>query len=136
MNQAQPVWKSLIGQEVAVAKLSDAARSARRILAAQGTGAERIDADRSAMSHAWLITGPPGSGRSNAAKAFAAALQCVGEEPGCRVCPGCQTTMLETNGNMHFVRTQKTIISVDSAQGLINQAQGAEIGRASCRERV
>ena len=28
------------------------------------------------MSHAWLFTGPPGSGRSNAAVAFAAALQC------------------------------------------------------------
>ena len=33
------------------------------------------------MSHAWLITGPPGSGRSNAARAFAAALQC--EDGGC-----------------------------------------------------
>lgn len=125
VNQAQPVWKSLIGQEVAVAKLSDAARSARRILDAQGTDAERIDADRSAMSHAWLITGPPGSGRSNAAKAFAAALQCVGEEPGCGVCPGCRTTMLETNGDVHFVRTQKTIISVDSARGLVNRAQAS-----------
>ena len=28
------------------------------------------------MTHAWLFTGPPGSGRSNAARAFAAALQC------------------------------------------------------------
>ena len=28
------------------------------------------------MTHAWLITGPPGSGRSNVARAFATALQC------------------------------------------------------------
>ena len=28
------------------------------------------------MTHAWLFTGPPGSGRSVAARAFAAALQC------------------------------------------------------------
>ena len=29
-----------------------------------------------AMTHAWLFTGPPGSGRSNAAVSFAAALVC------------------------------------------------------------
>ena len=39
------------------------------------------------MSHAWLFTGPPGSGRSNAAIAFAAALQC--EQGGCGVCHSC-----------------------------------------------
>ena len=43
------------------------------------------------MTHAWLFTGPPGSGRSTAARAFAAALQCtspdraLGGEPGLRI---------------------------------------------------
>lgn len=137
----QPVWEGLIGQDRAVATLKDAARSARAIVEAQGIGDLGVDArapgggpslahagadpDLSAMSHAWLITGPPGSGRSNAAKAFAAALQCVGEEPGCGVCPGCRTTMLETNGDVHFVRTQKTIISAESARDLVVRAQVA-----------
>ena len=54
------VWAELIGQEAAVATL-------RRAVAGEPH----------AMSHAWLFTGPPGSGRSNAARAFAAALQCA-----------------------------------------------------------
>ncbi len=41
------------------------------------------------MSHAWLFTGPPGSGRSNAAVAFAAALQCP--DQGCGTCHECHT---------------------------------------------
>ncbi|HEU4908709.1 MAG TPA: hypothetical protein VFT17_07595, partial [Propionibacteriaceae bacterium] len=53
------VWAELIGQTAAVATL-------RRAVAAEPH----------AMSHAWLFTGPPGSGRSNAARAFAAAVQC------------------------------------------------------------
>ena len=39
------------------------------------------------MTHAWLFTGPPGSGRSVAARAFAAALLCP--EGGCGHCPSC-----------------------------------------------
>ena len=39
--------------------------------------ASRADGSNSAMSQAWLFTGPPGSGRSNAARALAAALECA-----------------------------------------------------------
>ena len=53
------VWSELIGQQRAVETLRRA-----------------VDGRRHAMTHAWLFVGPPGSGRSNAAKAFAAALQC------------------------------------------------------------
>ena len=55
------VWADVVGQEDAIAPLRAAA------------------ADDAAMTHAWLVTGPPGSGRSNAARAFAAALQCTGD---------------------------------------------------------
>ena len=44
------------------------------------------------MTHAWLFTGPPGSGRSNAAIAFAAALQC--ERGGCGECHSCHTALV------------------------------------------
>ena len=39
------------------------------------------------MTHAWLFTGPAGSGRSNAAVAFAAALVCP--TGGCNKCAEC-----------------------------------------------
>ena len=40
------------------------------------------------MTHAWLVTGPPGSGRSVAALCFAAALQCTSDGvPGLRGVP-------------------------------------------------
>ena len=67
------VWSSLVGQDDAVAKLSEAAASARAIVASRAGSAALEDAR--SMSHAWLITGPPGSGRSVAARAFAALTQ-------------------------------------------------------------
>src|SRR6185437_233630 len=67
------VFARLVGQESVEAELVAAA------------GAARGDSTHSsAMTHAWLITGPPGSGRSVAALCFAAALQCTSDGvPGC-----------------------------------------------------
>ena len=96
------VWTDVVGQERAVAVLDAAARSARTLAQVRRAGPDTgpdtgpdaagsgpaganagsgpdagqgPDADASAMTHAWLITGPPGSGRSVAARACAAALQ-------------------------------------------------------------
>ena len=113
------VFSGLIGQEAAVAVLREAAGSARATTAA-GDG----DAAR-AMSHAWLITGPPGSGRSVAATAFAAALHCTGEPVGCGQCPGCRTTLAKTNADVVFVATETSIITVDTARSLVQQAQSS-----------
>src|SRR3712207_6276081 len=66
------------------------------------------------MSHAWLITGPPGSGRSNAAIAFAAALQC--ESAGCGDCEACLTTLAGSHPDVTVRRTERMIISVDTAR--------------------
>ena len=113
------VFSGLIGQEAAVAVLREAAGSARAITAAgDGEGTR-------AMSHAWLITGPPGSGRSVAATAFAAALQCTGEPVGCGQCPGCRTTLAKTNADVVFVATETSIITVDTARSLVQQAQSS-----------
>lgn len=113
------VFSGLIGQEAAVAVLREAAGSARATTAAgNGEGAR-------AMSHAWLITGPPGSGRSVAATAFAAALQCTGEPVGCGQCPGCRTTLAKTNADVVFVATETSIITVDTARSLVQQAQSS-----------
>ena len=66
------VWDGLVGQH----RVVEALRAA-----AAGHG----------MIHAFLFTGPPGSGRSNAAVAFAAALQC--ERHGCGECHQCRTVL-------------------------------------------
>ena len=113
------VVSGLIGQEAAVAVLREAAGSARATTAAGDWDAAR------AMSHAWLITGPPGSGRSVAAAAFAAALQCTGEPVGCGQCPGCRTTLAKTNADVVFVATETSIITVDTARSLVQQAQSS-----------
>ena len=117
------VWSSLVGQDAAVAQLSEAAVGARAIIAGRGGG--RASDEARSMSHAWLITGPPGSGRSVAARAFAAALQCTGEEPGCGACPGCHTTMARTNADVVFAATETSIINVDTARSLVLQAQSS-----------
>ena len=75
--------------------------------------------DPSAMTHSWLLTGPPGSGRSIAARAFAAALQCeVSADPGCGVCNACRTTLVGSHPDVTVVATNETFIRVDQARAL------------------
>ncbi len=75
--------------------------------------------DPSAMTHSWLLTGPPGSGRSIAARAFAAALQCeVSANPGCGVCNACRTTLLGSHPDVTVVATNETFIRVEQARAL------------------
>lgn len=72
------------------------------------------------MSHAWLFTGPPGSGRSNAARAFAAALQC--ERGGCGECTECRTSLSGAHPDVTRVRTEKLSIGVDEVRDLVRAA--------------
>ena len=84
------------------------------------------------MSHAWLFTGPPGSGRSNAAVAFAAALQCErgqGPEAGCGECHECHTVLAGSHADVTMVRTEKLSIGVDEVRDLV-RALGAGAGPA------
>lgn len=97
------IWAELIGQERAVETL-------RRAVAGEPH----------AMSHAWLLTGPPGSGRSNAARAFAAALQC--EWGGCGVCNNCRTSLSGAHPDVTLVRTEQLSIGVDEVRELVRRA--------------
>jgi hypothetical protein len=63
------------------------------------------------MTHAWLFTGPPGSGRSNAALAFAAALQC--ERGGCGQCHSCTTARAGSHPDITVITTEGLTIGVD-----------------------
>lgn len=114
-DAAYGVWRRLVGQENAIATLREAAQAAR---------AHR-DTPRAAMAHAWLITGPPGSGRSVAARAFAAALLCEGEQPGCGECGPCQQVLGGTHPDVTALATDKVHITIEQARELITIAQRA-----------
>ena len=84
------------------------------------------------MSHAWLFTGPPGSGRSNAAVAFAAALQCErgpGPDAGCGTCHECHTVLAGSHADVTVVRTEKLSIGVDEVRDLVRRSALAPVGR-------
>jgi DNA polymerase-3 subunit delta' len=102
------VWSSLVGQRRSIEVLSGA-------VANRG------------MTHAWLFTGPPGSGRSNAAVAFAAALQCP--DGGCGVCHECHTVLAGSHADVSVVRTEKLSIGVDEVRDLVRRSALAPVGR-------
>ena len=103
------VWDGLVGQKPVVETLASAAG---------GHG----------MSHAWLFTGPPGSGRSNAAIAFAAALQCE-RGTGCGECHDCHTVLAGSHADVSVVRTEKLSIGVKEVRALVRSAALAPVGR-------
>ncbi|MCX4737679.1 DNA polymerase III subunit delta' [Streptomyces antibioticus] len=101
------VWDDLVGQEKVSGQLAAAARDADALVTAVTTGAPPPEASK--MTHAWLFTGPPGAGRTQVARAFAAALQCVspdralGGAPGCGFCDGCHTALIGTHADVTTV---------------------------------
>ncbi|HZA30197.1 MAG TPA: DNA polymerase III subunit delta', partial [Propionibacteriaceae bacterium] len=99
----QGVWAELVGQEVAVETLRRA-----------------VSGEPHAMSHAWLFTGPPGSGRSNAGRAFAAALQC--SRGGCGVCTDCRSALSGAHPDVTLVRTEQLSIGVEEVRELVRRA--------------
>ncbi|MGW4030978.1 DNA polymerase III subunit delta' [Streptomyces sp. NPDC004838] len=121
------VWDDLVGQERVQAQLAAAARDADALVTAVEQGEDLPDASK--MTHAWLFTGPPGSGRSTAARAFAAALQCVspdralGGAPGCGFCDGCHTALVGTHADVQVVRTDLLSIGVKETRDLVRRAQ-------------
>ncbi len=92
------VWRDVIGQDSAVATL------------------QRAVAEPGAMTHAWLLTGPPGSGRSVAARAFAGALECPLN--GCGECRECRTAVDGTHADVDLVATEGLSIKVEQAREL------------------
>ncbi|GFG99708.1 DNA polymerase III subunit delta' [Mycolicibacterium hippocampi] len=74
------------------------------------------------MTHAWLITGPPGSGRSVAALCFAAALQCTSGGPGAAECRACTTTMAGTHADVRRIIPEGLSIGVDAMRNIVQIA--------------
>ncbi|MBB5871329.1 DNA polymerase-3 subunit delta' [Allocatelliglobosispora scoriae] len=114
------VFDQVIGQPAAVATLRNAAHAANLLVSGSPLGDRR-----SAMTHAWLFTGPPGSGRSVAARALAAALQCVEDGVGCGECSGCHTTMAGTHPDVRAVVPDGLSIPVSLMRELVLRSAGS-----------
>ncbi|MGW4642798.1 DNA polymerase III subunit delta' [Sphaerisporangium sp. NPDC004334] len=108
------VFDDLVGQDEAADVLGRAAAAAAEALAG-GRGA--------GMTHAWLFTGPPGSGRSEAARAFAAALLCP--DQGCGHCDLCHQVAIGSHPDVETVRPEGLSYSVKQTRELVLRAAGA-----------
>ena len=110
------VWEQLVGQDAAVTTLRSAAAAAADVTAGR-------PAAPGAMTHAWLFTGPPGSGRSVAARAFAAALQCERAGAlGCGECSACRTVAARTHPDIHSVVPEGLSIGVNEMRLVVGRA--------------
>ena len=110
------IWDRLIGQRNVVEELSHAVADAGRIV---------VGEHGPAMTHAWLVTGPPGSGRSTAATSFAAALVCP--EDGCGVCEACRTAPIGGHPDVAVVSTDTLSYSTENARDLVLQSEMSPI---------
>jgi DNA polymerase-3 subunit delta' len=122
------VFGDLPGQDAVVAQLRRAAAGAAALLSGRPS-------EPGAMTHAWLFTGPPGSGRSVAARAFAAALLCgdgdgggVGKGGGCGECASCRQVLAGTHADLLLVRPEGLSYGVKQTRDLVLRAAGKPTG--------
>jgi len=105
------IWNELYGQADAIAQLELAVKHKDE-----------------GVHHAWLVTGPPGSGRSNLAVAFAGALMC--DQNGCGVCHSCKLALSGNHPDITVLATEKVGISIDEVRELVaSSALGGSMGR-------
>jgi DNA polymerase-3 subunit delta' len=113
------IFDDLAGQDAVVAQLTRAAAAASAVLAGERP-------EPGAMTHAWLFTGPPGSGRSVAARDFAAALLCPNGGDG--TCPSCHQVHTGTHADLLLVRPEGLSYGVKQTRDLVLRAAGAPAG--------
>jgi DNA polymerase III subunit delta' len=111
------VWDDLVGQPEVTDVLKASVAAARNSLRG---------AHSAGMTSAWLFTGPPGSGRSNAARAFAAALLC--DEGGCGVCGSCRSALAGSSADVTSIVTESAQLRVDPIREYVRQAALAPSG--------
>ncbi|MEY2900445.1 MAG: hypothetical protein RL247_611 [Actinomycetota bacterium] len=92
------LWDELVGQEHAIALMKKAA--------APGS---------TAMTHAWLITGPPGSGRSTLAHAFAAELVGAGNSE-----TQWRQVVAGAHPDVSILATSKVTITIEEVRSLVS----------------
>lgn len=110
VSQPAPIWRDVVGQTQTITTL------------------QRAVADPASMTHAWLFTGPPGSGRSTAARAFAGALLCP--QGGCGDCRECRTAIDGTHADVDLLATEALSIGVAATRDLVQLAgRSPSVGR-------
>ena len=105
------VFAELVGQEHIIEILQGA-------VAASRNGEESQE-----MTHAWVFTGPPGSGRSSAAVAFAQALICPNN--GCATCSDCNSAKTHGHPDVEIIRTEGLSIKVEEVRELLTRVAWA-----------
>ena len=95
------VFDNLVGQEHVVEIIKNAV----------------AESTSQSMTHAWVFTGPPGSGRSSAAIAFAQALVCPND--GCGTCNACKSTANGAHPDVEIIRTEGLSIKIDEVRELL-----------------
>ena len=105
------VYDQLVGQAHLIKILEGAVAAAR-------SGEESQE-----MTHAWLFTGPPGSGRSSAAVAFASALICSSD--GCGTCVNCRAAKAGTHADVEIIRTEGLSIKIEEIRELLTRVAWA-----------
>jgi DNA polymerase-3 subunit delta' len=106
-----PIWNELHGQSDAIAQLELA-----------------IKHKDEGVHHAWLMTGPPGSGRSNLAVSFAGALLC--DDNGCGVCHSCKLALGGNHPDITVLATERVGISIEEVRELVaSSSLGGSMGR-------
>jgi DNA polymerase-3 subunit delta' len=103
-----PLFGDIIGQERAVEILEKA------VIAAHARDGSQ------SMVQSWLFTGPPGSGRSHVALAFAAALLC--DSGGCGDCHSCHLANRGSHPDLEVVRTEGLSLKIDEVREIIARA--------------
>lgn len=118
------VWDRLVGQEDVVAELSAAAERGAEVAAARRSGG----GSGTRLQHAWLLTGPAGSGRSVAARAFAAALQC--SRTGCGECADCVPALAGSHADVHVVVPEgREIVVAEAREMAVTASRSPLVGR-------
>lgn len=97
------VWDELLGQPEAIEQLQKA-----------------VAQKKTSLHHAWLFTGPAGSGRSLLARAFSAALQC--DQDGCGKCQQCSLALAGAHPDINLLATEKVQISIDEVRQLVSRS--------------
>jgi DNA polymerase-3 subunit delta' len=111
------VYAELVGQEHVIEILQKA------VLATRTEDLQATPETNNQMTHAWVFTGPPGSGRSNAAIAFAQGLICPNNS--CGTCNECKSAASGAHSDVEIIRTEGLSIKIDEVRELLTRVAWA-----------
>ncbi|MFT9008944.1 MAG: DNA polymerase III subunit delta' [Bifidobacterium sp.] len=124
------VWDSIVGQQPTVDMLSrlaelsalDRSDSSDRSDPSD-RGPQEADREHHGLAQSWLFCGPPGSGRSNLARAFAAALESPDHGMGEIASNVTRQVLAGTHPDVTVLSTDKVTIGIEEVRGLIAQSE-------------